>query len=99
MCKQLLSLYSGCGHCEPYGPGGRARCDPVYFNRGKCIGLQEADVTKDSGDCNRCRQKKITKSNARIKEGKARLAQWGEENGYIYLEELRARMRAAGYDD
>ncbi len=98
MCKQLTSLYSGCGHREPYGPGGLARCDPVYFNRGKCKGLQKADSTEDSGDCNRCRRKEIIKADARIKEGRARLAEWSKENGYDYVEELRARMRAEGYD-
>lgn len=76
-----------------------ARCDPVYFNRGKCKGLQEADVTKDTGDCNRCRRKKINKIDARIKDGRGRLAQWGRENGHDYLEELNAMRRAAGYDD
>ncbi len=98
MCKQLTSLYSGCGHRESYGPGGMARCDPVYFNRGKCKGLQEADVTEDDGDCNRCRRKKITRADERIKEGRARLAEWGKENGYDYVGELRARMKAEGYD-
>lgn len=75
-----------------------ARCDPVYFNRGKCKGLQEADVTNDIGDCNCCRRKKITKADARIKEGRARLAEWGKENGYDYVEELRAKMRAEVYN-
>lgn len=73
-----------------------ARCD--YFRSGECKGLREADVTEDTGDCDRCRRKKINKSDARISEGRARLAQWEKENGHDYLGELNARMRAAGYD-
>lgn len=73
-----------------------ARCDLVYFDYGSCKGLETTDITEDDGDCMGCRLKKLIDLNRRIEEGRARLSVLGRENGYDYLEELRARMRDEG---
>lgn len=59
---------------------------------------EKIDVENVSGDCSRCRKRKITNARARIEAERAELAEWSRENGCDYLEELRAKMRAEGYD-
>lgn len=93
--KKIFFVHSGCGHERDH----EVRCDPVYFGRKECKGRRPDETVAWPGDCEPCREKKISKANGRIKEGRARLSQLGEEKGVDYLEELRARMRAEGYLD
>ena len=85
MCKQLVSQYANCGHRESYA---HARCDPVYKGRDQCRGRKKQEVTKDNGYCSKCMEKKHTRSDARIRDGRARLATYGNR----WVEELDAIM-------
>lgn len=69
--------------------GGLIRCNPVFRETGPCVGRQKTDNRRDTGDCQGCRTKKLAESDARIKDGRARLAAYGS----VWTERLEALQK------